>query len=115
LIVLPNVPIARESGSWALTYNLDQYLVVDPADDKNGWQLCGLGWYYSGTSDKIAPFLSTAMGGLGGLADGQGDEMFYNVAVNKRLFITGDTQVIIPARSNVETALVCGIRENVSF
>ena len=147
LIVLPNVPIARESGSWALTYNFDQYLVVDPADGKKGWGLFGragladpstnpisyflslgvggnsplrnrdadtfgLGWYYSGTSNKIGPILSAT---LGGLTDGQGGEMFYNVAVNKRLYLTGDTQVIIPARSNVDTALVCGLRANVSF
>lgn len=147
LIVLPSVPIARKSGSWALTYNFDQYLVVDPCDSKKGWGLFGragladpdtnpihyflslgvggnsrlrgrnadtfgLGWYYSGTSDRIAPLLSTA---LGTLRDGQGGEMFYNVAVNKRISITGDTQVIMPARSNVDTALVCGIRANMSF
>lgn len=147
LIVLPNVPVNRESGSWALTYNFDQYLVTDPLNSDRGWGIFGragiadpetnpiqnffslgvggnsplrdrdadtfgLGWYYSGTSNDLAPVLSSAIGGLG---DGQGGEMFYNVAVNKRLYITGDSQVIIPARSNVDTALVCGLRANLVF
>ncbi len=34
IVILPNVPIARQSGSWALTYNFDQYLFVDPCDEK---------------------------------------------------------------------------------
>jgi porin len=147
LVVLPNVPIARQSDSWALTYNFDQYLFVDPCDSKKGWGLFGragiadaatnpiqyflslgvggnsrlrdreedtfgLGWYYSGTSDEISPFLSTA---LGSLQDGQGGEMFYNVAVNKRMFVTADTQVILPARSTIDTSLLFGLRANVTF
>ena len=146
-VVLPNVPIARESGSWALTYNFDQYLVVDPCNSENGWGIFGragiadpetnpidyflslgiggnsrlrgrendtfgLGWYYSGTSDRVAPFLSTV---LGNLRDAQGGEMFYNVAVNKRLFLTADTQMIMPARPNVDTSLIVGLRANLSF
>ncbi len=147
LVILPNVPIARQSGSWALTYNFDQYLVVDPNDSEKGWGLFGragladpdtnpieyflslgvggnsrlrgrdddtfgIGWYYSGTSEKIAPFISTVLGTLG---DGQGGEMFYNIAVNKRTFVTLDAQVIEPARSNIDTALLCGVRLNMVF
>jgi porin len=147
LIVLPNVPIATQSGSWALTYNFDQYLMVDPCDGKKGWGVFGragiadpetnpietflslgiggnsrlrgrdndtfgAGWYYAGTSRNIAPFVSTL---LGNLQDGQGGELFYNVAVNKRLFVTLDTQVLIPSRSNLDTAWVSGIRANLAF
>lgn len=146
LVVLPSVPIARQSGSWALTYNFDQYLFVDPSDSKRGWGLFGragladpytnpiqyflslglggnsplrgrdcdtfgLGWYYSGTSSKIAPLL-TALGNLG---DGQGGELFYNIALRKRLSVTADTQILLPARSNVDTALVFGLRANLAF
>ncbi|MCC6507734.1 MAG: carbohydrate porin [Pirellulaceae bacterium] len=146
LIVLPRVPIARESGSWALTYNFDQYLFVDPCDSKRGWGLFGrvgvadpntnpiqsfyslgvggnsrlrgrendtfgLGWYYSETSKNIAPFLAN----LGNLRDGQGGEMFYSVAVRKRFTVTADTQVLLPARANVDTALTCGLRANLTF
>ena len=147
LIVLPNVPIAEESGSWALTYNFDQYLTVDPCDSKKGWGVFGragiadpntnpfhyflslglggnsrlrgnsndtfgTGWYYSGTSDRIAPFISAIVGDL---RDGQGGELFYNFALSKRLFVTADSQVIIPARSSVDTALLFGLRANFVF
>jgi porin len=147
LVILPNVPIARQSDSWALTYNFDQYLFEDPCDSSKGWGVFGragladpdtnpihyflslgiggnsrlrgrgndtfgLGWYYSGTSDRIAPFLSTS---LGNLTDGQGGEMFYNIAVNKRLYLTTDTQVIVPARSNVDSSLLFGLRANLVF
>lgn len=147
LVILPNVPIARQSGSWALTYNFDQYLFVDPYDSEKGWGLFGragladpdtnpiayflslgvgghsrlrgrdddtfgIGWYYSGTSEKIAPFVSTVLGTLG---DGQGGEVFYNIAVNRRTFVTVDAQAIESARSNVDTALLCGMRLNMVF
>ena len=72
----------------------------------------GLGWYYAGTSEEIAPFVQAALGGLG---DGQGVEMYYNIAVTKNLTITPDAQVIIPARDNVDTALLLGVRANLSF
>jgi porin len=147
IVILPSVPIARQSGSWAVTYNFDQYLFVDPCDGKKGWGVFGragiadpdtnpieyflsfgvggnsrlrgrdndtfgLGWYYSGTSNEIAPFLSNV---LGNLQDGQGGEMFYNIAVNKRMFLTADSQVIIPARSNIDTSLLIGLRANLLF
>ena len=147
LIILPNVPIARQSGSWALTYNFDQYLYVDPCDSQRGWGVFGragiadpdtnpiehflsfgvggnsllrgreadtfgVGWYYSGTSDAISPFLSTV---LGNLQDAQGGEMFYNIAVNQRMFVTADTQVISPARSSIDDSLLFGLRANLLF
>lgn len=146
LAVLPSVPIARSSGSWALTYNFDQYLFVDPSDSKRGWGLFGragiadpdtnpiqnflslgvggnsrirgrendtygIGWYYSGTSKTLAPFLAS----LGNLGNGQGGELFYNMAVRKRLSVTADSQVLMPARNNINTSLVCGLRANLAF
>lgn len=72
----------------------------------------GIGWYYSGTSNEVSPFLSQV---LGNMTDGQGGEMYYNFAVNKRLFITADSQVILPARSSVDTSLLFGIRANLTF
>jgi porin len=146
-VVLPNVPIARQSGSWALTYNFDQYLFVDPCDSNKGWGVFGragladpdtnpieyflsfgiggnsrlrgrdndtfgLGWYYAGTSNEIAPFVANV---IGGLQDGQGGEMFYNIAVNKRMFVTADSQLIQPARAAVDTSLLFGLRANMLF
>jgi porin len=147
LFLLPSVPIAQSSGSWALTYNFDQYLVSDRCDETKGWgifgragladdetnpieyflsagiggnsplagrdsDLFGAGWFYSGTSDEISPFLSTV---LGQLRDGQGLEIFYNAAVNPRLWVTTDLQYLVPARSTVPDALVVGTRVNLVF
>lgn len=146
IVILPNVPIARQSGSWALTYNFDQYLVTDPCDSKRGWGLFGragiadpstnpihyflslgvggnsqlrgrerdtfgAGWYYAGSSNELAPFLASAFD----LRDGQGGEMFYNMALRKRLYLTADTQVLLPSRGNIDPALVCGLRANLAF
>ena len=146
LVVLPSIPIARESGSWALTYNFDQYLFVDPCDSNKGWGLFGragiadpetnpiqyflslgvggnsrlrgrendtygIGWYYAGTSQKIAPLIAN----LGNIGDGQGGEVFYNMAVRKRLSVTADSQVLLPARSNIDASLICGLRANLAF
>ena len=67
----------------------------------------GVGWYYSATSDRLAPFINTVLGGVG---DGYGVEMFYNIEVNKWFHLTADMQVIRPAHETVDTALVVGLR-----
>ena len=146
-ILFPNVPIAKQSGSWSLYWNCDQYLVTDAANPKRGWgyfgragiadqgtnpigyflssgvggssplqsrerDSFGIGYYYSKTSDEIAPFINTIFGGFG---DGQGVEMFYNIATGKRLTITPDMQVLVPSREQLDTALVVGLRANYNF
>lgn len=72
----------------------------------------GVGWYYSGTSSELAPDLAMALGGIG---DGQGVEMYYNIAVTPWLQITPDVQFIMPARETVDTATVVGVRARVIF
>ncbi len=67
---------------------------------------------FSGHGDYLA---NIDINNLGGLRDGQGGELFYNFAVRQRLSITADTQVLLPARSNIDTALVCGLRANLAF
>ncbi len=67
----------------------------------------GVGWYRSETSSEIGPLLQAFTGPLG---DGQGVELFYNVEVTKWLNVTPDIQVLVPARENVDTALVFGLR-----
>lgn len=141
-ILLPDIPISRETESWSFYWNFDQYLFVDPDHPKRGWGLFGragiadkqtnpiewflslgiggnspissreadtfgIGWYYSATSDRLAPFINTILGGVG---DGYGVEMFYNVEVNKWFHLTADMQVIRPARETVDTALLVGLR-----
>lgn len=146
-IILPDVPIARQGGSWSVYWNFDQYLYVDPADSSRGWGVFGragladpetnpieyflsfgvggssmirgrdadtfgVGWYYSGTSSELAPDLAMVLGGIG---DGQGVEMYYNIAVTPWLQITPDVQFIMPARETVDTATVVGVRARVIF
>ena len=146
-IIFPNVPIAKQSGSWSLYWNCDQYLVSDPSNPKRGWgyfgragiadegtnplgyflsggiggsspmqsrqrDSFGVGYYYAATSNDIAPFINTIFGGF---ADGQGVEMFYNIATSKRLTITPDLQVLVPSREQIDPALLVGLRANYNF
>ena len=146
-IILPNVPIARQDGSWSVYWNFDQYLWVDPCNSERGWGVFGragladpetnpiawflsfgvgghslvpgrdndtfgAGWYYSGTSNELAPFLATALGGVG---DGQGVELYYDVEVTKWLHVTPDLQFVMPARDAVDTATIAGVRARVIF
>lgn len=72
----------------------------------------GAGWFYSGTSDEIGPLLT---GALGPVSDGQGVELFYRTQITPWFHITPDLQILMPARENVSTALVAGLRANLSF
>jgi porin len=72
----------------------------------------GVGWFYAGTSNDLLPVLTTALGGVG---DSQGGEVFHNFALNSRLSITWDGQVLVPARESIDYTLVTGIRANLRF
>jgi porin len=146
-IILPNVPIAQQSGSWALYWNFDQYLVTYSDQPLLGWgtfgraavadddvnpmawflsfgiggnsPICcrhqdtfGAGWFMAGTSDQVGPILQTI---LGPLEDGQGIELFYNYEVAPWCHVTADVQFIDPARTQVDSAVVAGIRLKVDF
>lgn len=67
----------------------------------------GAGWFIAGSSDQIGPVLETVLGPIG---DGQGVELFYNWQATPWLNVTPDLQVIVPAREEVDTALVLGLR-----
>lgn len=72
----------------------------------------GVGYYFSGTSDELTPALATALGGIG---DGQGVEVFYNVQATKSLTITPDFQWLSQARQRLDDAYVLGVRANWTF
>jgi porin len=72
----------------------------------------GVGYYYAATSNQVAPFINAIFGNF---ADGQGVEMFYNIATRKRLTITPDLQVLVPSREKFDTALLVGLRANYNF
>ena len=146
-ILFPSVPIAKQTGSWSLYWNCDQYLVTDSSNPKRGWgyfgragiadqgtnplgyflsggiggsspfetrqrDSFGVGYYYAATSNQVAPFINAIFGNF---ADGQGVEMFYNIATRKRLTITPDLQVLVPSREKFDTALLVGLRANYNF
>ncbi len=146
-VILPDVPIARQSDSWSLFWNCDQYLVVAPDNPQLGWgyfaragiaddqassieyflsaglggasplptrpaDTWGVGWYHIGLSDKIGPIIQTVFGPVG---DGDGVELFYNMAVTPWCHVTPDLQVIMPGRELVDEALVVGLRANLDF
>jgi porin len=62
-IILPNVPIARSSDSWALYYNFDQHLFVDSSDPTKGWGLFGRAGIADQATNPIGWFLSAGIGG----------------------------------------------------
>ena len=63
LVFFPSVPIARQSGSWALTYEFDQYPFTDPRDSKKGWGVFGR---YGGADPETNPIRYFASLGFGG-------------------------------------------------
>lgn len=67
----------------------------------------GAGWFVAGTSDEIGPIAQTVLGPLG---DGHGVELYYNWQATPWLNVTPDLQVLVPARLNVDTSLLLGIR-----
>lgn len=141
--VLPNIPIDRESDSWSLYWNFDQYFHVDFQDPTKGWgafgrlgigdnqtnpleafisfgvggnvmllpnrknDTFGAGWYYGRSSQEVAPFVATA---LGGIDDVNGVEIFYNAQITPGFNLTADIQAIDPFRTQLKNALVVGVR-----
>lgn len=72
----------------------------------------GAGYYFAGTSSELGPLLDLALGGVG---DGQGAEVFYNIAVTKWFRLTADAQFIEPARETVNSSVLLGMRGVVTF
>ncbi|MEM1224124.1 MAG: carbohydrate porin [Planctomycetota bacterium] len=144
-IILPSIPIEREEGSWSAYWNMDQALWVDDSDPTRHWGMFaragladqatnpisyflsggiggasplrvgdtfGIGYFFSGTSNDIAPFLEAVLGPIG---DGQGVECFYQTQISPSISVTPDIQWLSQARSNLDDAIVLGIRTNISF
>lgn len=77
-----------------------------------GQDTFGAGYFYSGTSSQVGPILSTALGPVG---DGYGTELFYNVEVTKWFHLTADAQFITPAREDIDSSVLLGLRGVVTF
>lgn len=71
----------------------------------------GAGYFYVGLSDglkSVAPRLLP-------LDDEHGVELFYNIGVTPWCHITPDLQIVSPARTRVDTAVVFGVRAKIDF
>jgi porin len=64
-VILPDVPIARQSGSWSCYWNCDQYLFVDPCQPGRGWGVFGRAGVADNETNPIDTFLSCGVGGTG--------------------------------------------------
>ncbi len=74
--------------------------------------LFGIGWFYNRFSDELGPIATTALS-IGSSA--QGVEMYYNYAVTPYFRLTLDLQVVEPALSQADTALILGVRTQIVF
>lgn len=136
------VPVARADDSWSVYYSFDQYLWQNEGEDGTGIGVFGrFGWADEDTS-PVEWFVSLGIGGKGvipgrendsfgigyftvGASDefpafidvdeGEGFEIYYNIAVTNWLNITPDIQVIEPAVKRLDTAVVLGLRTKIRF
>ncbi|MCA9139199.1 MAG: carbohydrate porin [Planctomycetales bacterium] len=67
-IVLPNVPIARQVGSWSLYWNMDQYVVTDPCKPGKGWGYFARAGIADRDTNPLAYYLSAGLGGTSPIA-----------------------------------------------
>ncbi len=72
-VILPDVPIARQSDSWSLFWNCDQALVVDPANPQRHWGFFGRAGIADEQTSVIRYFLSAGVGGASPHASRPGD------------------------------------------
>lgn len=71
----------------------------------------GIGYFHTGISENLQDLLRP----LHDLHDVDGVEMYYTMAVTPGFQLTTDFQVIEPADSRNDTALVCGLRGTIGF
>ncbi len=137
--------IEFESRSWAFLYNFDQYIYQEQEDPTQGVGVFGRFGISDGKANPVDSFYSIGLGGKGvlpgrdqdrfgigyfytefsdgilleefGVNNTQGVELFYNIEIAPWLHITPDLQVIVDPGgvSDRDTAIVCGIRAQMSF
>jgi porin len=141
--IIPRLPIQKQSGSYAVWYNFDQYLYQpDPKVDK-GIGVFGrvgntdgvanpLNWFYSGGigAKGLIPGRGQDSFGVGyfyiqaakaraldvlGFRDSQGFEAYYEFAITPWMHLTPDIQVVQPSQQRVETATILGVRLTMKF
>jgi len=63
--ILFGLPLKKESGSWAFSYNFDQYLFTEKDDPSQGFGIFGRFGISDGKANPIAQFYSFGFGGKG--------------------------------------------------
>jgi porin len=71
----------------------------------------GIGWYRNYLSDELGAIATQLIG----LQDGQGVELYYNIAVTPWLHVTPDVQFLKPEFGRFDDTTVAGVRVNVDF
>ncbi len=144
-IVLPNIPVARTSGSWAFNWNTDQALWVDATNPARHWGYFARAGFADDSNNPVAYFLSGGLGGaspmragdgfgvgyfflgtsnqvgpllqaaLGPIGDGQGVEVFYRSQINRYISVTPDFQWVNQVRKQIPDAYLLGMRMNIAY
>lgn len=74
--------------------------------------LFGVGWFYNRSSGELGP-IATGLLGIGNYSTGV--ELFYNYAVTPYFRVSPDLQIIEPAATQANTALILGVRCQIDF
>jgi porin len=137
---LPEKLIWEEAeGTWAFTYNFDQYLFTEEEDKTQGFGLFGRYGFADDKTNPVEHFWSIGLGGKG-IIDGRdedtfgigyyfidlsdkvpkptssqygnayGFEIFYNIEITPYLHITPDFQILKPSNGDVDTTYITGFR-----
>ncbi|HTI49644.1 MAG TPA: carbohydrate porin [Planctomycetaceae bacterium] len=136
------VNVVQQTGTWAINYGFDQFLVVDPDNPRRGWGLFGNIGLSDGNPNPIRWFLNFGLSGISplpgrsvdsfGLAyfylgassvlkdllplrDEQGGELFYDAAITSWFRLTADLQAINPGQVAAQSSLLLGLRAKIIF
>ena len=141
-LILPNFATPTSNESWAMYWNFDQYLFVDPCDQSKGWGLFGRATIADAATNPLEYFLSIGVGGNSRIAgrsndtfgagvyyagtsseipgflfgdNGQGAELFYNYQVTPSFHLTTDLQFVNPSLKFVDDSFLFGFRGKLDF
>ncbi len=87
-VVLPNVPIARQSNSWSLYWNCDQQLVQNRCNPDLGWGYFARAGIADSGTNPLAYFMSVGLGGNSPIAGRENDRFgvgYYYLATSDEI------------------------------
>ncbi|MGQ0634519.1 MAG: carbohydrate porin [Planctomycetaceae bacterium] len=132
--------VVEQTGTWAVSYGFDQFLVVAPENSRKGWGVFGNLGVSDGDPNPIRWFLNVGLAGMSPvrgrsddsfgaayfymgastllktllpLRDEHGCELYYDLAVTPWFRLTADVQAINPGQRAADSALVLGLRAKI--